>query len=74
MYRELVDGDLDSGWRFFCGDESESYLANPDNLELYDLNTIANYSPDIVEFLDVPAPCAFERDEEGRWLPAKLDG
>ena len=71
MYRETGDNDLDSGWRFLCGDESEIYVANPGNFELYDVNTIANYSPDIVEFLDIPGPCAFVRDEEGRWSPLR---
>jgi len=62
MYRERSNAQTDSGWRFFAGDESENYTANPTNFELYDLNTIANYDPDIVARLDTPAPCAFERD------------
>ena len=62
MYRERSDTRTDSGWRFFAGDESEGYTANPANFELYDVNTIANYDPGIVTRLDTPAPCAFERD------------
>jgi hypothetical protein len=45
----------------------KTYMDNADNFCLFDLNTIANYAPDIVEFVDVPAPCAFERDKHGRW-------
>ncbi len=51
----------DSGWRFFAGDESEEYLADPANVEIYDVNTIANYDPEIVPFLDDPVPVELER-------------
>jgi hypothetical protein len=66
MYRESPDNDLDSGWRFFSGFESEKYTDNPDNFALYDVNTIANYDRDIIPFLDAPIGSAFERvDGEG---------
>jgi hypothetical protein len=68
MYWETGDNELDSGWRFFSGDESQAYADNADNFCLFDLNTIANYAPDIVEFVDVPSPCAFERDTNGSWV------
>ena len=45
MYRESPDGPHDSGWRFFSGEESDAYVNDPQNLELYDVNTIANYDP-----------------------------
>jgi hypothetical protein len=32
MYREEGDSDLDSGWRFLAGDESDDYLDDPANL------------------------------------------
>lgn len=62
MYREEPDFDDDSGWRFMAGDESQKYLDNPDNLSLYDVNTIANYDPEIIPFLEAPEGCQFERD------------
>ena len=62
MYREQPERDGDSGWRFLAGDEDEAYMDNPANLGLYEVNTIANYSPDIVPFLDVSGPAAFIRD------------
>jgi hypothetical protein len=62
MYREEPDNDIDSGWRFTAGLESEQYMDNPDNLSIYDVNTIANYDPEIIPFLDAPAGSAFERD------------
>ena len=61
MYREAPDSDEDSGWRFFAGDETDDYANDPTNLELYDVNTIANYDAAIIPYLGDPPPCAFER-------------
>ncbi|MBM6911590.1 immunity protein Imm33 domain-containing protein [Oscillibacter valericigenes] len=64
-YREKPDSDWDSGWRFTAGDESEEYMDDPNNAGIYKLNTICNDDPDIIALLHMPAPCAFERDENG---------
>ena len=64
-YREEPDGDWDSGWRFTAGDESDEYMDDPNNAGIYKLNTICNDDPDIIPLLHTPAPCAFERDENG---------
>ena len=64
-YREKPDGGWDSGWRFTAGDESEAYMDDPNNAGIYKLNTICNDDPDIIPLLNTPAPCAFERDENG---------
>jgi hypothetical protein len=62
MYRDLPDNDIDSGWHFFSGEETQEYADDPANFAIYNVNTIANYDPDIVEHLDAPAFSAFERD------------
>lgn len=64
-YRENPDSGWDSGWRFTAGDESEAYMDDPNNAGIYKLNTICNDDPDIISLLNTPAPCAFERDENG---------
>ena len=64
-YRENPDSGWDSGWRFTAGDESEAYMDDPNNAGIYKLNTICNDDPDIIPLLHTPAPCAFERDENG---------
>ena len=64
-YREKPDGGWDSGWRFTAGDESKAYMDDPNNAGIYKLNTICNDDPDIIPLLNTPAPCAFERDENG---------
>lgn len=62
MYREepLTDRP-DSGWRFFAGDETEEYVNNSEYSSVYTLNTICNYSPDIVPLLDSPVGTAYFR-------------
>jgi hypothetical protein len=64
MYREQPHGFCHSGWRFFSGLESDEYADDPDNFAIYDVNTIANYDPEIIPLLDAPPGTAFMRDEQ----------
>jgi hypothetical protein len=69
MYRDTPTRDLDSGWRFMSGHESDEYMNDPGNHSVYDVNTIANYDPDIVPFLDAPVGSTFERENgSGRFV------
>jgi hypothetical protein len=69
MYREHTDENGDSGWRFFSGLESDEYVNDPANLEIYNVNTIANYDPEIIPLLSAPFGAAFARDERtGRFV------
>jgi hypothetical protein len=61
MYRDSPINELDSGWRFFAGDEDASYMANSQRHGVYDVNTIVNYDPDILPFLDAMVGSRFER-------------
>ena len=61
MYREKTSREGDTGWRFFAGDESPDYLKDSSHSGVYAVNTIANYEPAILAYIDTPAPCAFER-------------
>ncbi len=61
MYREETDREGDTGWRFFAGDESEDYINDLSHSAVYEVNTIANYDPAILEYLHTDAPCAFEK-------------
>ena len=65
MYREKPDNKLDSGWRFLAGDESEEYMNDINNMDIFCLNTICNYDPDIIEFLESPVGSVFYRDRDG---------
>jgi hypothetical protein len=75
MYRETPDNRIDSGWRFFSGAESQDFADNPDNFAIYDVNTIANYDPGIIPFLDEAPGSAWGRDHTGRFAkePAPVD-
>jgi len=73
MYREEPDEEMDSGWRFFAGDESQEYVDDGKNVDLYSVNTIVNYDPEIIPFLNAPIGAAYERDEEdGRFRNAEM--
>jgi hypothetical protein len=73
MYREDPDNELDSGWRFFAGSESETYCDDSANFEIYDVNTIANYDSGIIPFLDAKPGAAFERRPESiNFVPIQL--
>src|SRR5687767_15004865 len=61
MYREQPDENADSGWRFFAGDESQDYAETPDNFAIYEVNTICNYDPAIIPFLNASVGSAFGR-------------
>ncbi|GMU52206.1 MAG: hypothetical protein AMXMBFR33_13520 [Candidatus Xenobia bacterium] len=71
-YREEPDNEVDSGWRFLAGDETDAYMEDVANHGVYDVNTIANYDPDIIALLDSPIGSEFARDRasgEFRTLP-----
>jgi hypothetical protein len=40
-------------------------MENPDNHGIYDVNTIANYDPEIIPLLDQPAGSAYLRMPNG---------
>ena len=61
MYREVAKQPEDSGWRFFSGDEDQAYIDDLGHTDIYAVNTVANYDPDIIPYLDTQAPCAFEK-------------
>ena len=60
--------EQDSGWRFFAGDEDQEYMNNPNNHGVYDVNTIVNYDPDILPYLDSAFGAAYERDEDDEFI------
>lgn len=74
MYREDPDNDVDSGWRFVAGDESDEYMDNPENLGVYDVNTLANYDPSILDHLKSPVGSAFAREDKSRPFSPVDDG
>lgn len=64
MYRQNPDNEQDSGWRFFCGDEDDEYVNCPDNVAIYDINTILAIDKSITPYLKSAIGAAFERENE----------
>ena len=65
MYREKPSDTFnDSGWRFFAGDETEEYTDDPNNINIFSLNTICNYDSTIIPYLDAPFGSSFVRVED----------
>jgi len=63
MYREESKGG-DSGWRFFCGDEDQKYTDNPDNIAIYDVQTVLDIDKSILPYLNAVPGTALERENE----------
>lgn len=72
MYREAPIRPEDSGWRLFAGDEDAEYMANNERHGVYDVNTLVNYDPDILPFLDAAYGSRFERDVDGKFWPLRV--
>lgn len=63
MFREDPHNEMDSGWRFFSGTETDSYMEHPENFDVHDLNTLANYDRAIIPYLEMPVGTELERLE-----------
>lgn len=73
MVREQPRNDIDSGWTFFAGDEDDAYMGKAENMDVYDVNTVVNYDPDILPFIDAEIGSRFERDDEGDFILLEED-
>jgi hypothetical protein len=73
MYREESTDPVDSGWVFMAGTEDQEYMDDPANSGIYDVNTIANYDPDIIQFLDAPVGSRFGRASQDSPLVPELE-
>jgi hypothetical protein len=61
MYKEMSDDVNDSGWRFFSGIETQDYIDDANNIQIFDVNTIANYDKAIIPYLTAPAGAEYIR-------------
>ena len=66
MYREKPSNEKDSGWRFFCGEEDDDYVNNPNNIEIYDITTILNIDKSIFPYLNSAYGVSFEREDDNK--------
>lgn len=65
MYREELEEDAenDSGWRFLAGTEDQEYVDNEANSKVYEVETIADFDPAIIPYLNFPFGSELERVE-----------
>lgn len=63
MYRETPTEKKDSGWRFFSGTEDEEYIDNENNIDVFEVNIVANFDRAIIPYLDAPFETDLERIE-----------
>lgn len=64
---EPSEGNPDSGWQFFYGNEDQEYLNDVNHVQVFSLNTICNYDPEIIPLLDSPVGSAYARDKDGKF-------
>lgn len=62
-YREEPDANFpnDSGWRFLAGIEDNGYSENPNNFNVFEINTICNYDNAILPILKSEIGSSFTR-------------
>ncbi len=63
MYHEEATNPQDSGWRFFCGDEDDEYVNDPDHIAVYDINTILEIDRSVFPYLNCAVGTALERED-----------
>lgn len=69
MYRdEHSEAYPDSGWRFFAGDECSKYSNEPENFNIFSLNTICNYDEATIKYLDAPIGTYLIRINEDEFI------
>jgi len=66
--RDEPSHKTDSGWVFMSGLESQEYMDNAENMAIYDINTIANYDPEITKIIESPIGSQFEKNDSGEFV------
>lgn len=68
MYREKPEEELDSGWRFLAGDETDEFLENEANYGVFDVEYIVGIDPLIRNYIHLPVGTELERNEN-KFIP-----
>jgi hypothetical protein len=66
MARQEPEREEDSGWIFYGGGETQEYMDDANNISLLEINTIANYDPEIIPFLTYPPGTEIGRNAAGK--------
>jgi hypothetical protein len=68
LYREEPDYDVDSGWRFTTGTETDEYMENADNSSYVSLGAVLREDDSFVSLLEREPGVAFVKDENGNFI------
>jgi hypothetical protein len=64
LYREKPDRKEDSGWRMFCGHETDEYANDAKNIRLVEVGLMLDRDPSLLEPLKNGVGTVFEREEK----------
>lgn len=67
MLRDHPTEENDSGWCFLSGYEEGDFLSVPENFQIISIGVILNIDDSILELIQSPPLCAYERNEEGEF-------
>lgn len=71
MLRDYPDGEGDSGWAILSGYEDDDFLSDSENFQIVSIGLILNIDDSILEFIQEPPLCAYEKNDEGEFY--KID-
>lgn len=69
LREEPIKGQPDSGWRFMAGNETDAEMANPNFMNIFALNTLCNYDPEIIPYLHSEIGTELVRTKDGKFKP-----
>ncbi len=68
MYREKPSIKDDSGWRFFKGNEDESFTENADNFRIFTLSSLIDMDDSVVDYLQMNEGTSLIRIENNKFI------
>ncbi|RSD28984.1 immunity protein Imm33 domain-containing protein [Mesobacillus subterraneus] len=67
LLRDEPHGEGDSGWSVLSGYEEDEFLGDAENFQVVSIGVILNIDDSVLEFIQEPPLCAYERDDEGEF-------
>lgn len=67
MLRDESHDESDSGWSILSGYEDDDYLSDSENFQIVSIGVILNVDDSILDFIQQPPLCVYERNNEVRF-------
>nr|WP_254664577.1 MULTISPECIES: DUF2185 domain-containing protein [Bacillaceae] len=68
LLRDVSKGEGDSGWSILSGFEDDEFLGDSKNFQVISIGVILNIDDSILDFIEEPPLCAYERNEDGNFI------